>query len=66
MIRLAPLRVQCALYAFALSFSTSAIKAFSLLSGMPASSGLFVAGGVASVLVFSIFATFLAWVWEQE
>ena len=65
MIRIAPLRVQLALYAFSLSFSTAAIKAFSLLSGFTASTGLYIAGGVASVLVFSLFASFIAWVQEQ-
>ena len=66
MIRLAPLRVQLALYAFSLSFSTAAIKAFSVLSGIPMSTGLYVAGGVASVPVFSLFATFMTWVQEQK
>lgn len=66
MIRLAPLRVQLALYAFSLSFSTGAIKAFSLLGGVAASTGLYIAGGVASVLVFSLFASFIAWVQGQE
>ena len=66
MIRLAPLRVQLAFYAFAFSFSSSAIMAFSLLSGLPASTGLYIAGGVASVLVFSLFAAFMTWVRGQE
>jgi len=67
-ITLAPLRVQLAFYAFALGFSTAAIACFSMLSGIPLPAGLYVIGGVMSVVIFWLFlATMLSVMsWTDE
>jgi hypothetical protein len=59
-IKLAPLHVQLAFYAFTLSLPTAAIKTFSLLSGMSIATGWYLAGAVASVLLFGLFFFYMS------
>jgi len=54
-----PLPVQLAFFAFALTFSTSALKTFSWVGQVALPAWCYVAGGLASVLVFGIFYTFM-------
>ena len=54
-IFLAPLRVQLVFYAFALTLPTSALKTFSLLTGMPLPTSFYLMGGILSVFVFWLF-----------
>lgn len=63
-----PLRVQLAFYAFALSFSTAAIKCFSLLSGISFPSAFYIAGGIISVIIFWLFFALMLSVmsWTDE
>ena len=61
-----PLRIQLAFYAFALSFSTAAIKAFSILSGIALPFGWYVGGGIMSVFVFALFFFFMSLLVEMR
>ncbi|MCA1246714.1 hypothetical protein [Massilia sp. MS-15] len=54
-----PLPVQLAFFAFALTFSTAALKTFSWLGQVALPMWFYVAGGFASVLVFGLFYSFM-------